>query len=62
MVVYEAAKLLSEMYKSEHKIKELLDLIELLQARNEEIKRRDEVITECVNQLIKFKLFKKADE
>lgn len=50
------------MYKSESKVKELLDLVELLQARNEEIKTRNEVITTCVNQIIKFKLFNKADE
>lgn len=50
------------MYKSESKVKELLDLVELLQARNEEIKTRNEVITTCINQIIKFKLFNKADE
>lgn len=62
MVVYEAASQLSQMYKSEQKVKELLDLVELLQSRNEETKVRDEVITTCVNQIIKFKLFNKADE
>lgn len=62
MIVYEASNLLAMMYKSEQKVKELLDLVELLQSRNEETKTRDEVITTCVNQIIKFKLFNKADE
>jgi len=50
------------MFKVEHKLQELLDLIELLKNRNEESKKRNEVITTCINQLIKFKLFKKVDE
>jgi len=50
------------MYKADQKLHELLDLIELLKKRNEEIKKRNEVITTCINQLIKFKLFKKVDE
>lgn len=62
MIVYEASNQLAQMYKSEQKVKELLDLVELLQSRNEETKTRDEVITTCVNQILKFKLFNKADE
>lgn len=62
MIVYEASNQLAQMYKVEQRVKELLDLVELLQARNEEVKTRNDVITTCVNALLKFKLFNKADE